>query len=63
MVDFIEHKIQELTNNIKSGEIVDTVYKTNILVRLNMDIQDMMIKEVANLVITEIKGGDNYSWK
>ncbi|KAF0445076.1 hypothetical protein F8M41_003252 [Gigaspora margarita] len=57
--DFIEHEIQELADNINSGKIVDTVYKTNLLVRLNMDIQD--IKEVANLVVTEIEGGDDYS--
>ncbi|CAG8784822.1 3510_t:CDS:2, partial [Cetraspora pellucida] len=55
--DFIEHKIQKLINN------KETTYQTHLLVHIDVAVQDMTLKEVADLVIVKVGNRDNYSWK
>lgn len=61
--DLVEHEIRELIDNTNTNNEVEQVYQEHLLVRLDIDIQNMSLKEIANLVITEIEGGDDYSWK
>ena len=64
--DFVEHEIRELADDAEVNEIEDIIYQTyqtNFLVHIDVAIQNMTPREVADLVIIEIESGDNYSWK
>ncbi|RIB06748.1 hypothetical protein C2G38_2046558 [Gigaspora rosea] len=44
--------------------VANTDYQIHLLVNLDAaTIQNMMAKDIANLVVAEIEGGDDYSWK
>lgn len=60
--DFIADKILELTASAGTDGVANIAYQINLLVNMNIDTQNMTAKEVANLVITEIEGGDDYLW-
>ena len=62
MGNFIENEIQELTESISAHGVADTAYKTQFLVKMNLDAYNMTAKEIANLIITKIEGGDDFSW-
>ncbi|CAG8474188.1 6153_t:CDS:2 [Scutellospora calospora] len=54
--DLIEQENQELTISVQTEEIADIAYQTHLTVNLNSSIfQDKTSKEIANLVIVEIK--------
>lgn len=62
--DLIEHEIQELTIGAQIDGVADIAYQSHLVVNLNSTIiQDKTAKEIANLIIAEIEGGDDYSWK
>ncbi|RIB05224.1 hypothetical protein C2G38_2281485 [Gigaspora rosea] len=62
----IEHEIQELTigaqiDRVDDG-VADVAYQTHLVVSMdNAMTQDKTAKEIANLIIAEIEGGDDYS--
>ncbi|CAG8699178.1 11918_t:CDS:2, partial [Ambispora gerdemannii] len=55
---------QENRKNIANIDgIADVAYKTHLLVQLDIAItQNKIAKEMADLVIAEVEGGDDYSW-
>ncbi|CAG8675441.1 7311_t:CDS:2, partial [Ambispora gerdemannii] len=62
--DFVEHEIRDLTAGANIDRIADVAYKTHLLVQLDIAItQNKTAKEMADLVIAEVEGGDDYSWK
>ncbi|CAG8718275.1 20493_t:CDS:2 [Cetraspora pellucida] len=58
--NFIESEINELA--VSDDDVINTVYQTNLLVNLDTT-PDVTAKDVAALVITEIEGGNDFSWK
>ncbi|CAG8613611.1 11340_t:CDS:2 [Ambispora gerdemannii] len=63
MGDFVEHEIRDLTAGANIDGIADIAYKTHLLVQLDIAItQNKTAKEMADLVIAEVEGGDDYSW-
>ncbi|RIB00131.1 hypothetical protein C2G38_2150965, partial [Gigaspora rosea] len=62
--DFIEHEIQELTIDSQIDGVADIPYYTHLVVNLDSaTTQNKTAKEIANLNVAEIEGGDDYSWK
>ncbi|KAF0556086.1 ATP-dependent DNA helicase pif1 [Gigaspora margarita] len=61
--DFIEYEIQELTIGAEIDGVADIAYQTHLVVNMDGAItQDKIAKDIANLIIAEIEGGDDYSF-
>ncbi|CAG8672811.1 11630_t:CDS:2, partial [Ambispora gerdemannii] len=61
--NFIEHEIQELTAGAHIDGVANIIYQTHLLVCLDVTmVQSKTAKDIAELVITEIESGDDYSW-
>ncbi|CAG8682130.1 2885_t:CDS:1, partial [Ambispora gerdemannii] len=62
MGDFVENEIQELTIESQIDGVANVAYRTQLLVNMDAAItQSKMAKEIANLIVAEIEGGDDYS--
>ncbi|CAG8572397.1 24560_t:CDS:2 [Cetraspora pellucida] len=59
--DFVEHEIRGLTDNPEIDKVIEPIYKSKLLVCLDIETQIMTLKEVSNLIITEIEREDDYS--
>ncbi|CAG8663291.1 2163_t:CDS:2, partial [Ambispora gerdemannii] len=61
--DFVENEIQELTIGSQIDGVANAAYQTQLLVNIDAAMtQSKMAKDIANLIVAEIKGGDDYSW-
>ncbi|CAG8612404.1 4326_t:CDS:2 [Ambispora gerdemannii] len=61
--NLIEYEIRELTVGESIDGIADISYKTHLLVHSDIVItQNKTAKEMADLIITEVEGEDDYSW-
>ncbi|CAG8658748.1 2130_t:CDS:2, partial [Ambispora gerdemannii] len=62
--NFIEQEIRELTVGAHIDGVADIKYQTHLLVHLDIAItRNKTAKELADIIITEIEDGDEYSWK
>ncbi|CAG8658545.1 5867_t:CDS:1, partial [Scutellospora calospora] len=51
----------KLTVDKNVDRVIHTAYQLYLLVNMNIDTQNMIAKEIADLVIIEIEKGDEFS--
>ncbi|KAF0468863.1 ATP-dependent DNA helicase pif1 [Gigaspora margarita] len=61
--DLIEQEIQEMTIGAPTNGVADIIFQTHLVVKLDSTVfHDKTAKEIADLIVAEIEGGDDYSW-